>query len=51
MILFVRVGGIEPPSQPWEGRIIPLNYTRLFLFYHSIMPPPNCPIGQLWDEI
>lgn len=24
----VRVGGIEPPSRPWQGRIIPLNYTR-----------------------
>ncbi len=24
----VRVGGIEPPSRPWQGRVIPLNYTR-----------------------
>ncbi len=24
----VRVGGIEPPSNPWEGLILPLNHTR-----------------------
>ncbi|MEN9921455.1 MAG: hypothetical protein RLZZ517_433 [Candidatus Parcubacteria bacterium] len=24
----VRVGGIEPPSYPWQGYILPLNYTR-----------------------
>jgi hypothetical protein len=24
----VRVRGIEPRSQPWEGRILPLNHTR-----------------------
>ena len=23
-----RVTGIEPVSQPWEGRILPLYYTR-----------------------
>ncbi len=23
-----RVGGIEPPTQPWEGRVLPLNHTR-----------------------
>lgn len=23
-----RVKGIEPSSQPWEGRILPLYYTR-----------------------
>ena len=23
-----RVTGLEPVSQPWEGRIIPLYYTR-----------------------
>ncbi len=23
-----RVMGIEPTSQPWEGRILPMNYTR-----------------------
>ena len=21
--------GIEPTSQPWEGRILPMNYTRV----------------------
>ena len=32
-----RVTGIEPVSQPWEGRIIPIYYTRSFwkLFYCS----------------
>ena len=28
VLLLVRVGGIEPPSQPWEGRILPLDHTR-----------------------
>ena len=23
-----RVTGIEPVSQPWEGRVLPLNHTR-----------------------
>lgn len=23
-----RVTGIGPVSQPWEGRVLPLNYTR-----------------------
>jgi hypothetical protein len=27
--LLERVAGIEPATQPWEGRILPLNYTRL----------------------
>lgn len=44
-----RVTGIEPVSQPWEGRILPLYYTRKvhknmsdflcksqLIFYHSI---------------
>ncbi len=24
----VRIVGVEPTSQPWEGHILPLNYTR-----------------------
>jgi hypothetical protein len=24
-----RVEGIEPSSRPWEGRILPMNYTRM----------------------
>jgi hypothetical protein len=24
-----RVRGIEPLSQPWEGRVLPMNYTRM----------------------
>jgi len=27
----VRVARIELASQPWEGRIIPLNYTRFYI--------------------
>ena len=27
----VRVGRIELPSRPWQGRILPLNHTRLFI--------------------
>jgi hypothetical protein len=23
-----RMAGIEPASQPWEGRVLPLNHTR-----------------------
>ena len=23
-----RVTGVEPVTQPWEGRVLPLNYTR-----------------------
>ena len=30
MLLHVeRVAGIEPVAQPWEGRILPLYYTRV----------------------
>ena len=25
-----RVTGIEPVPQPWEGRVLPLYYTRVF---------------------
>jgi hypothetical protein len=24
----MRVPGIEPGSRPWQGRVMPLNYTR-----------------------
>lgn len=24
-----RVMGVEPTYQPWEGRILPMNYTRI----------------------
>ena len=33
--LLERVKGIEPSSQAWEARILPLNHTR-FLFRHRI---------------
>ena len=28
LVIFVRVGRIELPSDPWQGPILPLNYTR-----------------------
>ncbi len=27
--LMERVMGVEPTSQPWEGRILPMKYTRI----------------------
>lgn len=33
---FVRVGRIELPSHPWQGRVLPLNQHRietLYMFY------------------
>ena len=27
--MFVRIGRIELPFHPWQGRVLPLNYTRL----------------------
>ena len=32
-----RVAGIEPVSQPWEGRILPVNYTRLSCCYIKLL--------------
>lgn len=26
----VRVGVIETPSHPWQGRVLPLNHTRIY---------------------
>lgn len=28
-VFFVRVPGIEPESRPWQGRVLPLNHTRI----------------------
>ena len=25
--------GVEPTSQPWEGRILPMKYTREHIYY------------------
>ena len=30
-----RVMGVEPTCQPWEGRILPMNYTRIRWLYYS----------------
>ena len=34
--LVERVGGIEPPIQPWEGRVLPLNHTRRRLAVYAV---------------
>ena len=33
-----RVMGIEPTSQAWEARILPMNYTRIDRKDYSIPP-------------
>lgn len=32
-----RVMGVEPTYQPWEGRILPMNYTRIAPDYCSTL--------------
>ncbi len=32
---FVRAGGIEPPTPAWKAGVLPLNYTRIFLFTYT----------------
>ena len=27
-----RVRGIEPPTPPWQGGVLPLNYTRDYVY-------------------
>ncbi len=32
----MRIGGIEPPTRPWQGRILPLNHIRSrFIVIHN----------------
>lgn len=31
-----RVKGVEPSYRPWEGRVLPMNYTRICLFHYTI---------------
>ena len=53
-----RVAGIEPASQPWEGRVLPLNYTRRYklLDYFSILGCHTADVAQntlfypLWTQ-
>src|SRR3989338_7844087 len=40
IFILVRVGRIELPSHPWQGRILPLNHTRL-------RPPPRAGFGEV----
>lgn len=38
-VLLERVKGIEPSSQAWEARILPMNYTRMVIIdekYYTI---------------
>lgn len=32
-----RVKGVEPSYRPWEGRVLPMNYTRIILFHYTIV--------------
>lgn len=33
-----RAKGIEPSSQAWEARILPMNYARMmYILYHTII--------------
>ncbi len=34
--LIVRARGIEPRSQPWEGRILPLNHARMCISINEL---------------
>lgn len=37
VLLFLeRVKGVEPSYRPWEGRVLPMNYTRMSLFHYTI---------------
>ena len=32
LCLLERVAGVEPATRPWEGHVIPINYTRIYSF-------------------
>ena len=36
-----RVSGIEPPCPPWQGGVLPLNYTRKWRFRRDSNPLPS----------
>lgn len=41
-----RVGGIEPPTKPWEGLVLPLNHTRRrFAVYALLAVLASCTIA------
>ena len=45
-----RAKGIEPSSQAWEARILPMNYARITcLFYHSFTRISRV-IGKSYSE-
>jgi hypothetical protein len=47
-----RVRGIEPLSRPWEGRILPMNYTRVEPM--GGFEPPTfalAPTKPLWSRL
>jgi hypothetical protein len=39
--VFVRLPGIEPGSRPWQGRVLPLNHSRKYCAFHSIIKQIN----------
>ena len=49
-LIVERVRGIEPPSIPWEGIILPLNHTRIlacgldinYIILKSVFYPIKC---------
>ncbi len=45
---FVRVPGIEPGPNPWQGLVLPLNHTRLYGYYTQKNKKENiiCWCGQ-----
>ena len=48
-IYLERVEGIEPSTQPWEGRVLPLNYTRIVLRYR--LPCEAFRVMQIKEEV
>ncbi len=41
ILIFVRVGRIELPSRPWQGRILPLNHTRILYTFIKLDCAPT----------
>ena len=41
-----QVRGIEPPPQPWQGRILPLYYTCKMAVQTGLEPAISCVTGR-----
>lgn len=48
IILLERVTGIEPVSYPWEGYVLPLNYTRINNHYSLILLTNSNKFNQIF---